>query len=197
MAIYNWPEPLRPSQMSMALVSNSRVFRGKFSGVAQTASTPGTRWRITLTFNNLTDDESRKLESLFVKLDGMANRVKCRDFGRDGAAAKGTPKVSVAGQMGVNLTTNGWTPGALVLEEGDYFVVNGELKMATANITANSSGVATLQFGPPLRRSPALNATIDTVNTWSNFMLAENENGVDREPAFNNNITFTLEEDIV
>lgn len=197
MAIYNWPDDLRPSTMTMTLVSNTRALRSKWSGSVQTQETPGTRWQITMTFNNLSDDESRKLESLFVKLNGMSHRVRCRDFGRETFVAKGTPIVTTESQMGTQLNTKGWTAGQKVLSEGDYFVVNGELKMATFDITANASGQATIQFGPPLRRSPAAGAAIQTNNIWSVFLLNSNESGVDREPAFNNSITFTLEEDIV
>lgn len=197
MAIYNWPDDLRPSTMTMTLVSNTRALRSKWSGSVQTQETPGTRWQITMTFNNLSDDESRKLESLFVRLNGMAHRVSCRDFGRETFVAKGTPIVTTGSQMGTQLNTKGWTARQKVLREGDYFVVNGEMKMATADITSGSTGQATLQFGPPLRRSPAAGAAIQTNNIWSVFLLNSNESGVDREPAFNNSITFTLEEDIV
>lgn len=197
MAIYNWPDDLRPSTMTMTLVSNTRALRSKWSGSVQTQETPGTRWQITMTFNNIDDDDSRKLESLFVRLNGMAHRVRCRDFGRETFVAKGNPVVTAGSQMGNQLNTSGWTPGQVIMREGDYFVVNGEMKMATADITSGPTGQATLQFGPPLRRSPAAGAAIQTNNIWSVFLLNSNESGVDREPAFNNSITFTLEEDIV
>lgn len=197
MAIYNWPDDLRPSTMTMTLVSNTRALRSKWSGSVQTQETPGTRWQITMTFNNLSDDESRKLESLFVRLNGMAHRVRCRDFGRETFVAKGNPVVTAGSKMGSQLNTSGWTPGQVIMREGDYFVVNCEMKMATADITSGPTGQATLQFGPPLRRSPDAGAAIQTNNIWSVFLLNSNESGVDREPAFNNSITFTLEEDIV
>lgn len=68
--------------------------------------------------------------------------------------------------------------------------------MATDTVNADASGNATIKFGPALRRAPALNAKIDTMNTYGVFLLTTNDNGVDRAPAFRNGFSFSLEEDI-
>lgn len=197
MATFNWPSGLVPSTMTVSLVSNTQANRSKWSGVVQTVRVPGSRWRIDLTFNNLDDSESRLLEGLLFRLDGQANRVKCRDFGRLGDNPKGTPRVSVGDQQGDQVTTSGWNANTTVLKVGDWVVIGGELKMVTVDCGSNASGIAIIQFTPALRRSPAVNSSIDTLNTWSTFLLSENTAGVDRKPAFNNDITITLEEDIV
>lgn len=196
MALYDWPDDIRPSTMTMGLTANTRSFRSTFSGAVQTSETPGTRWTITMTFNNKNEEESRKIESLLVKLNGMSHRVKCRDFGRDGFDPAGVPLIDGADQTGNQLSTKGWNPSTLVLLEGDYFVVNGELKMVTGNVTSEADGTALVTFGPPLRRSPANNAAIDTKELWVSFLQSDTQSGVDREPAFNNSISINLEEDI-
>lgn len=45
------------------------------------SSLPGTRWVCSLTFNNLTDEKSRRIDALVASLDGEYGRVKVRDWG--------------------------------------------------------------------------------------------------------------------
>lgn len=81
------------------------------------------------------------------------------------------PCVFGASQTGKSLVTQNWTPSTTVLKTGDFFSVNGELKMMTADATSDSSGYATLNFVPPLRSSPANLAAIDFSSPQGTFML--------------------------
>lgn len=76
MAVMEWPENIIPSTMNWQLVSNSKTFTSTFTGSVQTVRFPGSRWRCSLTFNNLTEDKSRELEALAAELDGESGRIK-------------------------------------------------------------------------------------------------------------------------
>ncbi|WP_211259230.1 hypothetical protein, partial [Dyella japonica] len=80
--------------MEWHLVSNSVEFISPFNGASQTVAYPGSRWEASLTFNNLNDWESRKLESLLAKLDGKSGRIMLQDFGRWGRPSMGAPVVN-------------------------------------------------------------------------------------------------------
>ena len=64
--------------------------------------------------------------------------------------------------------------GATLLA-GDFFAVNGELKMVVADATADGAGEMTLTLEPPLRSSPADNAAITLSSPTATFMLASDE----------------------
>lgn len=136
MAVLEWPEDVCPASLTWRPESNTKTFRSPFNGSSQTARFPGTRWVCSLTFNNLTDEKSRRIDALVASLDGEYGRVKVRDWGRSGRAPAGVPVVDGANQTGTQLQSKGWTPGVVVLRQGDYFTVNDELKMVTADVTS-------------------------------------------------------------
>lgn len=194
MAILTWPEALRPSTMDWDLVSNSVKFTSPFNGASQVVGYPGSRWKASLKFNNLDDWESRKLEVLIAKLDGMVGMIKLHDFGRWGRPPVGTPVVKGANNTGTQIQSRGWLAKRLVLQEGDYITVNNELKLVTGDVWSDASGFATVYFAPMLRNVPPDGAKIETENPFGLFRLSDNTNGVSRQPAFNNSFTLEFEE---
>ena len=79
-----------------------------------------------------------------------------------------------------SVTLGGLTASVPILAEGDYFMMNDELKVATASVSSSGAGVATISFKPPARKSGAIglnvyfqNPTIymraqhDDVATWA------------------------------
>lgn len=184
MATFDWPSTLRPSKQSWAIVANGTSFVSPFSGATQTMGFPGSRWKTTLTFENMNDAESRLLETLIVRLNGQQHRVRLFDFGRPVVAQKGTPLVNGAGQSGDSISTDGWAANTLVLSKGDFIQIATEYKQVLDDVTSNASGQATINIGPMLRYSPADNAVINVTAPSSVFMQTELENGWDRKPAF-------------
>lgn len=191
MITLDWPSQIRPSQQTFKLVSNGAVFTSPFTASSQTVRYPGSRWQTTMTFENLDDTESRLLEVMLARLDGMAGRVRLFDFGREPATLRGNPLVNGAGQSGDSVNTDGWTPNTLVLRAGDYIQVGTELKMVLSNTSSNASGQAAIEIGPMLRYSPADNSQIIVTNPTGVFMQPQQENGWDRKPAMSND--FSLE----
>lgn len=194
MATLNWPNGILPASFDWYLTSNGSSFTSPWTGQTQTVRYPGSAWKAQLTLSNLDDYESREVEVILVQLDGMAGRIKLRDFGRFAQPVKGTPRINGAGQKGVSVNTDGWTPSTKVLSKGDYITIADELKLVTGDVTSNASGEATVPFGPQLRNSPSDDLVIEVSDPYGIFRLEKNENGVKRSPAFNNDITLNFVE---
>ncbi|EKS6976733.1 hypothetical protein QCJ09_001233 [Salmonella enterica] len=195
MAALEWPEDVCPASLTWRPESNTKTFRSPFNGASQTARFPGTRWVCSLTFNNLTDEKSRRIDALVASLDGEYGRVKVRDWGRSGRAPAGVPVVDGANQTGTQLQSKGWTPGTVVLRQGDYFTVNDELKMVTVDVTSAANGSAMIAFAPMLRSSPPANAVIEVAKPYGIFKLKDNQQGAgNRVPGVFTSYTLELEE---
>ncbi|MDW3570960.1 hypothetical protein N4235_08520 [Enterobacter asburiae] len=195
MAALEWPEDVCPASLTWRPESNTKTFRSPFNGASQTVRFPGTRWICSLTFSNLTDDKSRRIDALVADLDGEYGRVKIRDWGRAGRTPAGNPVVSDANQTGNQLGSKGWTPGRLVLRTGDYFTVNDELKMVTADVTSTAAGTAVIPFAPMLRASPPANGKIEVAMPYGIFKLKDNQQGAgNRIPGGFTSYTLEFEE---
>lgn len=191
MAILVWPQELLPASQTFRILSNGTSFTSPWTGSTQTMRFPGSRWSTVMQFDNLDDYESRLLETMLAKLDGMSGRVYLRDFGRVDAIVSGNPVVDGSGQSGTSVITKGWAASKKVLGRGDYIKIGNELKMVVDDVVSNGTGAATINIGPMLRYSPADSTPIVLDNPMGVFMQAGNENGWDRKPAFATN--FSLE----
>lgn len=193
--ILEWPAILVPNEMSLQMLSNSKIFQSPFSGSSQTASFPGSRWSISVTFNNRKDRDARALEALIAELDGVAGRVRLWDFARGGRAPAGTPIVSVAEQRGKLLSTRGWLPELLVLQRGDYITVNDELKKVTQDVRSDISGQAVIRISPQLRWPPVAGAPIECRKPTGVFRLSdENQGSFSRVPGIFHSVTLQFVE---
>lgn len=189
--VLTWPDGLYPNSFKWYLKSNGTSFSSPFTAKTQTVRWVGSAWKCTIAMPSLDELEAIAMEALIFELDGMAGRVKLWDFGRTPNVVRGTPRVNGANQKGVTINTDGWTPSVKVLKKGDYFNVGDELKYCLADVTSNASGQASVKFAPQLRASPADNLVLEVAKPYAIFRLVDDENGVDRKPAFDNN--FTLE----
>lgn len=194
MDVLVWPEGILPSSFEWTLNSNGSAFESPWNGQTQTVRFPGSRWEAKMTLDNQDDLESREIEAIIVELDGIAGRIRLRDYGRWGSPPKGNPVVSGAAQTGSNIVTVGWTPSVKVLSRGDYATIGGELKMILADVVSDATGKATLKIGPQMRNPPADASAIEVQNPYGIFRLEAGKNGVKRDPGFNNNITLSFVE---
>lgn len=177
MTIYAWPTLSKhePSSWEWSLVSNTQTFSSPLSGSVQTLELPGARWRVSYQMNAMTASDSALLRAWFAKLRGQSGRFYMHNMAHPvpRGTAGGTPVVSGVGQSGIALSTSGWPANTLVLKEGDFFGVNGELKMVVADVISNGSGAASITFEPPLRSSPPNAAGITTTKPVGVFKLDE------------------------
>jgi hypothetical protein len=191
---YAFPTLLRaaPSSFTWGLQSNTQTFSSPLDGSMYTIEYPGARWAFTMQFPALEVADATLLEAFLIKLRGQANRFTMHNWARPTprGTAGGSPAVNGGSQTGSSLVTKTWTAGA-TMKAGDYFGVNGELKMCIADSTANGSGAMTLLFEPPLRSSPSDSAAITVTRPTATFIMTEPR--TNWEPAIGGFTSFSLQ----
>lgn len=175
-AVIAWPSALDvcTHEVEFTLLSNTVAHVSTLSKAAQTVGFPGARWRVSFRIKDLKEDGAGLLRAWGAKLRGQAGRFTLHHFGRPTprGTISGTPLVKGAGQSGNTLLIDGCTVGTTLLP-GDFFGVNGELKMVVEPAAANGAGEMALTIEPPLRSSPVDNAPIVTDKPTATFMLTE------------------------
>lgn len=147
-----------------------------FTRSTQAVSRAGDQWFATWEIAVGTQEMRAEWQAFLMQAANVENRFKAYDhFASRMGTGAGTPLVMGAGQTGNSLIVDGWTAGSGVLNKGDLFSVNDELKMVVADVVANSSGVATLTFEPKIRVSPANNAPVTTVAPYCLMRLVDDE----------------------
>jgi len=188
---------ITPSASSWEIISNARQFVSPLTGAIQTAQRGGTRWRATLTFDNLTGADRAVMQAFLAQLQGTANNFYLTDHSYTRRAdGSGTPRVNGASQTGNQLVTDGWTSGTYAFLRGDLFTVNGELKMAVADATI-SAGAATVDFVPELREAPADNATLTISAPTGIFRLINPVSGWSNQPGVFSTFSIEAIEDVI
>lgn len=175
-----------------SLSTNTQIFSSPLVKVAQTLELPGALWIVTYTLPLMRFDTAAPWQGFLAELMGASGTFFGFDPSRTSprgiySAGSDTPLVDAASQTGKSLTTDGWRiSGTGLLLPGDYFEViadsTKELHMITSQVDSDGSGLATLNFVPPLRASPLNNAVItlddplvemrladDNQATWSNI----------------------------
>lgn len=157
------------------LETNTQTFESPLTKTVQRVLLGGARWNATYSLPAMNRTQAAPWKAFFLRLEGGANTFNA--FDPDGKTprgiATGTPLVNGGSQTGSSLITDGWTAGIVALKAGDYFSVNGELKMVTSDVLANGSGQATIPFKPALRNSPADNAPITVQKPACTMILAD------------------------
>ena len=196
MTTYAMPTTISPKSARFGLVTNTRSFVSPLSGAVQTTAMSGARWTATYSYPPMTHAEAGEFLAFLISLQGSENRFNAWDplhklKGNRGTPT-GTPLVDGASQTGVTLATDGWSASTNVLKKGDYFVVNNELKMVTADETSDGSGDVTLNFEPALRASPSNNAALTISSCTAVMMLVDdNQTMWDQTSIENYGLTFS------
>jgi hypothetical protein len=177
MTTLTWPTLSRDVQsFTWSLLSFTQTQVSPLNQSSLTIELPGARWACSFGYGDFLEADSALLEATLVQLMGRAGRVYLWNFARPvpRGIGTGTPLVNGAGQSGNSLNIDGASNSITGwLKAGDYFGVNGELKMMTADANTNGSGQATLSFSPMLRSSPADNAPITLNKPTATFALAD------------------------
>lgn len=155
--------------------SNTLIHQSPLTRSTTTIATTGDRWFARYDLQNMLRAQAAAWQAFLADLRGQEGRFF--GFDPDGKTPigtwAGTPLVNGASQTGFSLILDAFTAAATV-KKGDYFTVNGELKMITADGTADGSGNLTVTFTPSLRASPANNAAITKTNATCTMMLIDN-----------------------
>lgn len=175
--VLSLPANLPIQSVRFGLKTNTQLFISPLSGDTQAAELPGARWFSTYTLAPKKRSEEAAVQAFLVALSGASGTF----YGYDPAGVTplgtptGTPRVNGDDQVGSSLITDGWTNSTLVLKAGDYFTVNSEYKMVTADVTSNGSGQATISFKPNLRSSPADNDNVVVTNPTCIMRLLDDD----------------------
>ena len=175
MATITYPSTPRPQGMAWRLVMPAQTNVSDWTGRRQTLASGRGWWEAQITFPPIVGTASiNPWRSFIAKSRGSANDFQVRvDLATPQSSATATPLVNGAGQTGRTLNTDGWPLSTTVLQAGQFVTINNQLLQLTENVTSNGSGVAVLTFEPPVRVSPADNATIEFKNPYCLMYLVE------------------------
>ena len=178
MTTYAFPTLTRaaPQTLEWGIVWNTQVMSSPLTQGVRTIEIPGARWQAVIGYRGLEESDAAILQAWLMQLRGRVNYASLAPWQRaePRGTIAGTPLVNGASQTGATLNIDGCTAGT-TLKAGDFFSVGGELKMVTADATANGSGEMAVSFEPPLRASPADNAAITTSNPTASFILSADD----------------------
>lgn len=155
---------IKPDAAQIGVAFNVQGFNSTLSSSKQFKELPGSQWFGSFTWSNRQGLEARTLAAQFTGLRGMIGDFRILPPDHEGlGTAIGTGLVNGADQTGSSIVTDGWGVNQpILLEVGDYFEINGELKRVTVRASSDGSGNSTIQFQPPIRKSPANNSTVIT-----------------------------------
>lgn len=183
MTTYSIPSGLRIRSNRWGLQTNTQVFTSPLNRSTQRLVLSGARWVATYTLTPYLHSETKldEVKAFLLKLQGGGNTFYGYDPDRKTpkGTATGTPLINGAFQSGGQINTDGWTGSVTgIMKAGDYFTVNGELKMVTADANSDSGGNAVLYFQPILRNMPADNAAITVTNPTCTMRLIDDDQSV-------------------
>lgn len=193
--------PVTPimNRAEVAMVRRTGIAQSPFTGSTQRSEGSFALWSLNGSFSEMDDRQiSRLWVSFFLQLRGRAGTFKLIIPGTAEPSTGYTGAVGIvngASQTGLSLITNGWDNITLVLQEGDYFTVNDELKILTADATTNGAGAVTLAFEPPLRTSPADTAPLTIANPYFIARLENDAPTWNLRPPFFHAFSFEAIED--
>lgn len=165
MAVITLPSKVYFEQVDkLQLLRSSVSLRSKYTGKRQVVTFPFALWVFEGTLVSMQGVDAAEWRSFLVELEGPKNTFRLPVPGHPG------PLTGYSGPQGItsalaaarakSITTSGWTANAALLKRGDYFTVNDELKVCTAQVSANGAGAATISFEPGLRKPLAAAQTV-------------------------------------
>jgi len=150
-------------------------------------------WSFTIPVVPRSGTEAKQWRAAMVQLANPANSFEATPPGYRGTqySQQGGSAISVDGaNLGTQLAYSGADAGAQVFRVGEYFSVNGELKIATADSTADGSGDGVVEFEPSFRNPPPDGDPIETLQPVASFRLIAPVGGWNLSP--NRLHSFTL-----
>jgi len=155
---------IKPDAAQLGIGFNVQSFNSTLSGSKQFKELPGSRWVGSITWSQRQGIDAKTLVGQLSSLRGMIDEFRILPPDHEGlGTALGSGVVNGADQTGSSLITSGWAANqSILLEIGDYIEINGELKRVTLRAASDGSGNSTIQFQPPIRKSPANGSAVIT-----------------------------------
>jgi len=194
---YTYPSII-PNESTIDFQSNTQIFQSPFNGAIQTVDRSGERIVMKVVHRNLKGANRATMSAFAAKLNGQQHRVTLYNHGENQRGTfGGTPLVAGGSQTGTSLNIDGCTTGVSNwIRAGDWFSVNGELKLCTADANSDGGGLCTIAFTPRLRASPDNNDPLTTSSATGTFVLATSNVGWTNKPGGFSDFTFSFIEDI-
>jgi hypothetical protein len=146
------------------LVTTSAVATSPFTGTEQVQDWGGEWWEYGIEMARMNGRDGRRLSAFLTALGGPRGRFLFRDPTIRQLGLAFAPYVAGAGQTGGMPTTGGWPASSTPLFAGDFFSLGNDhqtqLYQLTSDVVSNAAGLATINFVPRLRASPADGAVL-------------------------------------
>jgi hypothetical protein len=183
-----------PSTSSWELVTNSRIFESPLTKAVQTAARKGAHWRISLSFDNLFDDDRANMQAFMAMLEGQRHRFSIKDhsFTRRGTGSQ-TGLVTAASSGGTLNCTRTLT-SSLTVKKGDYLSANNQLFMCIEDVTSTSTTIA-IKVSPEVRVS-SVGQAVELVSPVGVFMMT-GSTGWDTQPGIYSSFNIEAIEDVL
>lgn len=179
MSLITVPSAFKARRIVWRLIRPSQVNRSGYTGRRVVTSNPWHgRWEADIDLVELEPSDAMAVRAFLAALDGPINTFRLPVVNETQTSATIiTSGTHVAGAQ--TLATTGWPPSAVGLLAGQYFTINDQLCILTANVNANGAGAATLTFKCPLREGvppgtsvivgipTCLVAMTDDTNEWT------------------------------
>lgn len=176
MSTYAFPSGIIATTSSFQLLSNQQEHISGWNNAVQVMDRGGEHWVFTFHFNNLKGDAKGELKGFLGRLNGRQHRFTIHDHGHtQRGSAGGGVTVSGAGQTGTTLNISG--ASANWLKAGDWFAVDGRLKLVTVDCPGS-----TISFIPRITTAPSSGASLDDSDPAGTFMLADDGAGWTNRP---------------
>lgn len=146
---------------SFKLQRATNKLRSKFTAQAQTVKYPFAVWMLDATLVEVDGRDAGRVRSFLVQLEGQANsfRLPVPGYWRPSTGYNADAFANAAAARASSITIVNLATSQPILREGDYFTINDELKMVTADAASNNAGIAVINFKPPLRKPILFNGT--------------------------------------
>lgn len=152
---------------ALKLQRQSNTLRSYFTGKRQTIVYPFAVWFLNGKIVDSSGADAADIRSFLVQLEGQKNNFRLPIPGytqpSTGYLANRNTTVAAAARA-TSLTVGGGGAGLPYLGNGDYFMIQDELKMATAPIAFNGGGTAVISFLPGLRKTVAIGVPVIVAN---------------------------------
>lgn len=157
---------IKPDAAQLGIAFNVQSFSSTLNGAKQFKELSGSRWAGSFTWSNRQGLDARTLKGQLQGLRGQIEDFRITPPDHEGlGTAAGSGVVDGASQTGSSINTKGWDINQpILLEIGDYFEINGELKQVTLRASSDGLGDAVIQFQPPIRRSPTDSSAVITTD---------------------------------
>ncbi|WP_020471459.1 hypothetical protein [Zavarzinella formosa] len=161
---------------SFFLATNSQTFVSPLTKTTQSVELGGALWMATYTLPPMSRRQAAPWVAFLMRLKGQVNTFNGfdPDCKTPLGVASGDPQVNGGSQTGNSLVVDGCAPDVTNWAlPGDYFAVNGELKMITAPVGTDGGGNAAIFFEPPLRASPDDNTPLTLSRASCEMILTD------------------------